>query len=110
MFRAIVCILVLVGGPLLTQGCGEEEEAFYDIVVVNDAWLFGTCSIYLDGEFQFTLEVEESDVIEQVREGKHTITAKDEDGDIIAKQIFDVSEDQKWVVSDHFSLDWLFDW
>ena len=99
--------LLLVACLMLIQSCGEE--AYYDIVVVNDAWLFGTCSIYLDGEFQFELDVEESDVIMQVKEGKHTIMVKDISGDVIAKQTFDVSQDQKWAVSDHFYLDWVFD-
>jgi hypothetical protein len=92
---------------MLIQSCGEE--AYYDIVVINDAWLFGTCSIYLDGEFQFKLEVEESGTIKQAREGKHTITGTDIRGDVIAKQTFDVSRNQKWTVSDHFYIDWSFD-
>ena len=99
--------LLLVVCLMLIQSCGEE--AYYDITVVNDAWLFGTCSIYLDGEFQFELEVENSDVIKQVKEGKHTIAVKDTSGDVIAKQTFDISQDQQWIVSDHFYLDWLFD-
>ena len=99
--------LLLVACLMLIQSCGEE--AYYDITVVNDAWFFGTCNIYLDGEFQFELEVENSDVIKQVREGKHTIAVKDTSGDVIAKQTFDISQDQQWIVSDHFYLDWLFD-
>ena len=99
--------LILFACFMLIQSCGEE--AYYDVVVINDAWLFGTCSIYLDGEFQFELDVEESDVIKQVREGKHTITATDIRGDVIAKQTVDVSRDQKWAVSDHFYIDWSFD-
>lgn len=101
-----VSVIIIMG----LAACGEDEPSYYDIVVENDAWLFGTCRIYLDGTFQFELEVGDNDVIEQVRGGKHTLAAKDDDNDIVAKQTFELENDIRWSVSDNLSLDWLFDW
>ena len=107
MQRTLRIIFLLVACLMLVQSCGED--AYYDIVVVNDAWIFGTCSIYLDDELQFTRDVEGSETIKQVREGKHTIIARNVLGTRVAKQTFNVSQDQQWFVADHFDLDWMFD-
>jgi hypothetical protein len=108
MLRIIPIVIFLVVCPALIQSC--SEGSYYDIVVVNDAWLFGSCSIYLDDELQFTLDVEESDTIRQVKEGKHTITARDFFGILIAKQTFYVSGDQQWLIADHFDWNWVSDY
>lgn len=110
MQRTLVLLTALIIVAIGLAACGEDEPSYYDIVVENDAWLFGDCRIYLDGTFQFELEVGDSDVIEQVREGKHTLSAKDSDNDIIAKQTFELENDIRWSVSDNLSLDWLFGW
>lgn len=89
-------------------GCGEDGNDGYDITVENDAWLFGTCDIYLDGNFQFTLDVGESGIIENVTDGEHTITAKDYENDVIAKGTFDLESSINWSLNENLSWDWLF--
>lgn len=108
MLRIIPIVIFLAVCPVLIQSCGEESG--YDIVVVNDAWAFGTSKIYLDDEFQFRLEVWQSDTIRNVKEGRHTILVKDMDDEPFATQTLDVFQDQQWSITQNFNWDWILDY
>ena len=105
---AMLTVLTIIVMGL--TGYGEDEPGHYDIVVENDLWLFGTCDIYLDGSYQFTLEVGETGVMEGVTEGEHTITAKDVDNDVLSKGTVDLESSINWSLNENLSLDWMFDW
>jgi len=109
MRKTLILLSVLAIVAIGLTGCGMGEDAHYDITVKNDAWLFGTCEIYLDGNFQFLLEVGESNVIEQVIGGEHTLLAQNREHDVIAGQTFNLVSSIKWSLTDDFSLYRLFD-
>jgi len=103
--RAIYWILLIIC-IMAIQSC-DREISYYDITVTNDTYVFADCKIYLDGIFQFIVDSKESNTIEQVKEGKHTITVKAIGGDIIARQTFDLSQNQQWFISEHYDWSWV---
>ena len=98
MLRIVLILILIVGLGLAAHGCGEAET--YDIIVVNDVYLFDHCDVYLDGKFQFTTKTEESAIITDVSEGRHTITCQSE-GTVISEETFEVSQN---TVTKRFSV------